>query len=42
MAHTGMLKNPAVSGAMSRVCSDWTNSDVSGWPDVRSKAVLTG
>ena len=36
VAQTGMLKKPAVSGAMSRACSDLTKSDVSGWPELNA------
>ena len=36
VAQTGILKKPAVSGAMSRACSDGTSSDVSGWPELNA------
>lgn len=36
VAQTGMLKKPAVSGAMSRACSALTKSDVRGWPELNA------
>lgn len=36
VVQTGMLKKPAVSGAMSSSCSDLTKSDVSGWPELNA------